>query len=67
VTGMIDGRTIQEISPSSQGADEINELCDDLLTELGAELPKKAPSPSSRRTRKQPMTEASNYVAGDTK
>jgi chromosome partitioning protein len=55
VTGMIDGRTIQEISPGSPGALEISVLCDYLLKQVGIEVPK------------QVSTKLSKYPTGDRK
>lgn len=56
VTGMVDGRTIQEISPNSPGALEITALCDYLLKQVGMNVPRPEPKPSPQRARKQAIT-----------
>jgi len=66
VTGMIDGRTIQEISPGSTGANEVKGLCDYLLKQVGIEVPKQV----AKQSRKRPITQVSKYAvaqSGDKK
>ena len=61
ITGMIDGRTIQEIAPSSPGATEIRELSAYLIKQVGVQLPNQVRKQSSKRAITDPSTQVSKY------
>ena len=57
ITGMIDGRTIQEIAPSSPGASEIKSLSEYLIKQVGVQLPNQVRKQSSKRAITDPSTQ----------
>lgn len=52
ITGMLDGRTIQEIAPSNPGTKEIKDLSEYLLKQVGVRVPNQG----TKQPRKQAIT-----------